>query len=153
MTFPLSMKPIWASSPLARMAVVTSSVPFGAPIGFGGGAPCLRVSGGEAGVTARGLSFGGAGLRLTARAFGAVPLRGAPRRSGRFAGSVPSTDFAAGFAFGPFSAIRSECTPGSGSPGLLSFVDETFPRVTRSGALTGYETGPKLRVEVDNRSA
>ena len=37
-TWPPTVKPICASSPVARIAVVTSSVPFGAPSGLGGGA-------------------------------------------------------------------------------------------------------------------
>ena len=41
-TWPPTVKPICASSPAARIVVVTSSVPVGAPIGFGGGSQRMR---------------------------------------------------------------------------------------------------------------
>src|SRR4051794_11312239 len=71
------------------MAVVTSSVPLGAGSGLGGGAAarCVLCNGGEPGRTAAGLRFA-RGLAF-ARGLGAG-LRGAPRRSGRVGGNVPS---------------------------------------------------------------
>ena len=53
---PVTVKPIWVSSPAARIVVVTSSVPFGAPIGRGRGASDAPwvLSGGEAERTACG---------------------------------------------------------------------------------------------------
>ena len=55
-TCPPTSKPICANSPAARIVVVTSSVPVGAPIGFGGGVVARAArSGGERGTHGLGL--------------------------------------------------------------------------------------------------
>ena len=166
-------KPICASSPAARIVVVTSSVPVGAPSGLGGGVVVRRPRGGEPRRTQRaatpraarprasrapaslrrGGGFArGAASRRRARA------RGRPMRSGRLAGSVPSTlggsRLAFAFALGSLSAIASiECTPGTrrAPPAIMRRRPPHSHRAASRSA--GYRTGHKLRVEVDNRSA
>ena len=95
--WPVTVKPICVSSPAARIVVVTSSVPFGAPIGCGGGAGFARCvfSGGEAERTAARPPdrLRAAGLRraCVSRRGRSRSARGAPSRSGRLDGSPPRT--------------------------------------------------------------
>src|SRR3954468_23514885 len=143
------------------MAVVTSSVPRGGSSGRGGGTSSARWwvwSGGEPGRTAVG-PCRGAGFapftRVVAARFGAARFlaaaRGAPMRSGRVAGSVPSTLRCSGvgfaLAFGPFSAIghRVYAWIRRDWP-LIMFMTDTTPDA-HARPRAGYETGPQLRVE------
>ena len=71
-TRPPTVKPICANSPAARIVVVTSSVPVGAPIGFGGGSHgCAARSGGRRGTHGLGprsrAGVGGGRARLRRR--------------------------------------------------------------------------------------
>ena len=160
--WPPSVKPICASSPAARIAVVTSSVPRGAPIGLGGGSRRARVERQGRGARAA------RALRLRARwsrEASAAALAGASawqsRRValadplGASAGSVPSTPLSVAFGFalrfGAFSAIRGSSVRldrRHARPHMLG----TDPHPAERAALrsAGYETGPQLRVEVDN---
>ena len=109
-TWPPTARPIWASSPAAWMAVVTSSVPLGGEVVDSGGGSAVRArsvdsrSAGAPARTGRGLR---AGAGLGAAAFGAAffgrgfatvfvavpPLsrRSRPNLVGRVAGRLPRT--------------------------------------------------------------
>lgn len=100
-----TVNPIWASSPAAWIAVLTSSPPLGGPLDVGCGAVgrSLPVSSrGEPARTARGPAglgrVGGAGRLLLAVAglglgfgFGFAAPRSTPIRDGRVAGKLART--------------------------------------------------------------
>src|SRR4051794_11004780 len=106
-TWPPTVKPIWASSPVAFTAVVTSSAPRGGDGGRGGGsrrASVVRFKDGEPDRTARGpgaglgfaaaflgAAFLGFAAAFTAGSFVAVPAalsRRRPSRAGRVLGRL-----------------------------------------------------------------
>ena len=99
--WPPSVRPIWASSPAAWTAVVTSSAPFGGEAGCGlrGGAEAAflslaAVSAGEPERTARGFE----GFAVAALGFGVAPV----------VAGLAAADFAApafGFAAADFAAL------------------------------------------------
>ena len=172
------MKPICASSPAARIVVVTSSVPVGAPSGFGGGVVACaarraraRRGSPRAGRGAsrarrrarlrlarlrRAFGFGRRGLRrLAARATpwlrrfarAADAFRAARGERSEHAGCAWPCR-ASGLVRHRRSSVRLErCS----SPAIMAVTTSTHARAALRSA--GYRTGPKLRVEVDNRSA
>ena len=171
-TCPPTAKPICASSPAARIVVVTSSVPVGAPSGLGGGASGRGARGGAAagdaagcdaprGLAARRFGAGGFGLRAC-RLRGALAPRGSsrgrPMRSGRLAGSVPSTPGGSRLAFAfPLRSLVRHRRPSvrlePATPACDHGGDDRHHRIAQCSRSAGYRTGHKLRVEVDNRSA